>query len=130
DPRCVAAWNNRAAARNGLNDPVGALADAERALQLDPRHAPAWNNRAEAHLACNLFAAAIADCEQALRLDPRMCEAYICRDNARYHLFDTGGLLDYRTAFTLDAARAAKALVSIVAAQVRRDAPAALADCS
>ena len=72
---------------------------------------------------------AVKDCNEALRIDPQFCGAYITRGNARYHQGDAGGMFDYRKAFKIDPAIAAKGLISLIRFQLRQGGSALLANC-
>ena len=50
DPSDPALFDNRASVRLTLRNVEGALADAERSIELDPAGARAWGNRGSAHM--------------------------------------------------------------------------------
>jgi len=52
-----------------------ALADYNRAIQLDPQHALAYNNRGNAYSSLEEYQKAIADYDRALQLDPNDTQA-------------------------------------------------------
>jgi lipoprotein NlpI len=60
-----------------------AIADYDRAIQLDPKYAFAYNNRGEAWRNRGDLDRAIADFNEAIRLDPRYWFAYDNRGDAR-----------------------------------------------
>ena len=53
-----------------------ALADCNKAIELDPKLAGAYSNRGVAHLEKGELDRAIADCNKAIELDPKLAEAY------------------------------------------------------
>ena len=69
-PREAAAWSNRGNVRLALGDPLGAIADQTRALELDPDAGDAHLNRGTAEEALGRWDEASADYEAVLRLQP------------------------------------------------------------
>jgi tetratricopeptide (TPR) repeat protein len=69
-PREAAAWSNRGNVRLALGDPLGAIADQTRALELDPQAGDAHLNRGTAEEALGRWDEASADYEAVLRLQP------------------------------------------------------------
>ena len=67
-----AAWafNNRGLARRAAGDPLGALADFDKAIALRPDFAAAYNNRGTLHADLGDLLPALADHERALALEP------------------------------------------------------------
>ncbi|HTU22316.1 MAG TPA: tetratricopeptide repeat protein [Gemmataceae bacterium] len=130
DPRCIIAHRTLAEAYFAQGDFRAVIACCTEAIRIDPRCALAYNTRAGARLILKDFEGAILDCNEALRLDPRFCGAYVTRGNARYHKGDMGGVLDYRTAFALDSALAARGLVSLIADQLRHMGSRVFAECA
>jgi tetratricopeptide (TPR) repeat protein len=64
--------------------PDRALADFNKALELNPRLAEAYSNRGWAYFEKGQYDQAIADCDKALELNPRLAEAYNNRAIAYY----------------------------------------------
>jgi len=69
-PREAAAWSNRGNVRLALGDPLGAIADQTRALELDPQAGDAHLNRGTAEEALGRWDEASADYEAVLRQQP------------------------------------------------------------
>jgi tetratricopeptide (TPR) repeat protein len=68
-------WNNRGRVWLLKHDYERALADLNRALELDRRLPAVWDDRARVWFSRGEFTRALADFDQALRLDPRSAEA-------------------------------------------------------
>jgi len=75
----AAAYFNRSAAYAAKGDSDTALADLDKALQLDSKLAPALTARASIYQARGDFDRAIADYDRALRLNQTLVEAYAGR---------------------------------------------------
>jgi tetratricopeptide (TPR) repeat protein len=69
----------RAAANTGLANYDAAIADSNRALNINPRHALAYNNRANDKLRKGDFAGALADCNESIALDSSAALPYYNR---------------------------------------------------
>jgi tetratricopeptide (TPR) repeat protein len=121
----------RGLARKESDDMKGALADFNKALEQNPSQglATVYHGRGGVRVLQNDFAGAVADYDRALSLEPERNLFYISRGNARYHQRDPRGMLDYRMAFRLDAAGAAREFVRIVATDAQRDAEGVLENC-
>ncbi len=132
DPAHTATYLCRGNLRKHTGDLQGALADFERALEQNPAAsmAAAYHGRGGVRVLLNDFAGAIADYDRALSLEPGQYHLYISRGNARYHKRDPRGLLDFRTAFRLDADGAARELIRLLRGDARRDAEGVLANCA
>jgi tetratricopeptide (TPR) repeat protein len=122
----------RGLARKEAGDVDGALADFDRALSLAdaPSLAAIYHARGGVHVLKNAFADAVADDDRALEYEPDNYVFYISRGNARYHQRDLRGIADYRIALRLNPDGAAKEMVRLVAADVRRDAAFVLDNCA
>ena len=59
-----------------------ALADFDKAIQLDPNFAPAHNNRGLAWYDKKNYERAIASFDQAIKLSPTFARAFVNRGNA------------------------------------------------
>lgn len=70
------AYSNLANAKLGKGDLDGAIADCDRAIQLDPKLPGAYINRGYAKLRKGELDAAIADCDQAIKLNPKLDLAF------------------------------------------------------
>jgi len=128
-PIAAAAHYARGLARQASGDLDGSLADFDRVLALHPGFAEGYNSRGGVRHARGDFLGAIGDYNRELAIDPGLCVAYISRGNARHHRRDPACLADYRAAFRLDPALAAREIVRIIEGDVRPDARAALLDC-
>src|SRR3989344_6946387 len=77
------AYNNRGIAKRAKGDLNGAIADYNRALELDPRHANAYINRGYAKQVRGDHDGAITDYNRALKFDPQYALAYNNRGLAK-----------------------------------------------
>jgi lipoprotein NlpI len=99
----AADYNNRGNAKRDKSDLDGAIADYNRALELDPKFAAAYNNRGIAKVRKDDFDGAIADYSRALELDPKFAAAYRRRGIAEQAKSDfDGAIADYDRALELD----------------------------
>ncbi len=80
------AYYNRGAAKIEKGDLDGAIADYNRAIELNPKDARAYNNRGIAKRAKGDLDGAIADYNRAIELDPKLAIAYNNRGNAEKKL--------------------------------------------
>jgi tetratricopeptide (TPR) repeat protein len=69
-------YSNRGLTYHNLRQYEAALAEYNRALDLDPTLARAYNNRGATHRALRRYKAALADYSQAIELDPTEAQAY------------------------------------------------------
>jgi tetratricopeptide (TPR) repeat protein len=90
----------------------------------------AYYARGRARLLLKDYREAILDCDEALRLAGDDCGVYVTRGNARYHLADAGGVLDYRKAFALNPDLAARGLVALLDLQLLYNSSGVLAECT
>jgi tetratricopeptide (TPR) repeat protein len=94
--------------RDGLDkaakgDFNGAIADYNRAIDLNPNLAEAYNNRGLARSHQQDFNGAIADYNRAIELNPNLAEAYNNRGLTRSHQQDfNGAIADYNRAIELN----------------------------
>ena len=150
----AAAYNNRGSAKVNKGDVDGAIADFNRALQLDPKLAKAYMNRGIAkrekydriaYGAVDVFLpdydlgtpkiqkgdldSAIADFNHALQLDPKNAQAYINRGIAKAHRGDPDAAIgDYNRALAVDSKYALAYLNRGVAKQVKGEIDSAIVD--
>ncbi|MFS8885017.1 tetratricopeptide repeat protein [Synechococcus sp. H70.2] len=83
-------------------DPVAALADLDRAVELDPTYAPAYVNRSYVYNQLRQPQKALADAERAIQLDPGIPEAYFSRGVAHLQLGEReAAMADFRQALAL-----------------------------
>jgi tetratricopeptide (TPR) repeat protein len=94
---------NRAGAKKAAGDLDGAIADYDRAIQIDPKDAAIYNNRGLAKQAKGDLDAAIVDFNRAIQLNPKDAIAYSNRGNTKRDKGDLdGAILDYNRAIRLD----------------------------
>jgi tetratricopeptide (TPR) repeat protein len=80
-------------------DNTGALADFNKAIQIDPNYVKAYSNRGLVKDALKDEAGAIADYNKAIELDPKYQFAYYNRANAEVNLKKyTNAIADYNEA--------------------------------
>ncbi|MGY2881971.1 tetratricopeptide repeat protein [Thermostichus sp. OS-CIW-28] len=83
-------------------DPVAALSDLDRAVQLDPSYAPAYVNRSYVYNQLRQPQEALADAERAIQLNAGIPEAYFSRGVAYLQLGDReAAMADFRQALAL-----------------------------
>ena len=82
NPKSVAAWNNRAAARLHAGDVNGAIADYNRALELAPYDADVYYNRGNALMTAGLYREAIGDYTRATETNAYYAKAFFNRGSA------------------------------------------------
>ncbi len=63
-------WFYSGVAKFNLKDYRGAIADYNKAIELDPTEATAYNNRGHVKLNLEDYRGAIADCNKAIELNP------------------------------------------------------------
>ena len=91
----AAAYANSGIAKLKRHDFDGAIADFNRALQLDPKLAKVYESRGLAKREKHDLDSAIADFNRALQLDPQYAHAYYSRGNAKrekHELIASGGV--------------------------------------
>jgi len=97
------AYYNRGAAKIEKGDLDGAIADYNRAIELNPKDARAYYNRGIAKRAKGDLDGAIADFSRAIELDPKYAIAYNNRGIAKDDKGDLDGAIgDYNRAIELD----------------------------
>lgn len=96
------ALNKRGLLRDQEGQFDAALADFDRAIQLDPSRWQAWHNRGVSYARLGRFEDAISDFDRTVRLNPQYTNAYFNRGELRYELgqFDEA-LKDYGEAIRL-----------------------------
>jgi tetratricopeptide (TPR) repeat protein len=82
DPKCDAAYANRASVYLLLGEDKQALQDYSTAIVLAPKDAAYYANRGGARTRLRQFKEAVADCTEALRLDPKKNLALVNRSSA------------------------------------------------
>jgi len=99
----VEVFFNRAGVKKAAGDLDGAIADYDRAIQLDPKDAAIYNNRGLAKAEKGDLDAAIVDFNRAIQLNPKDAVACSNRGNAKRDKGDMdGAIADYNRAIRLD----------------------------
>src|SRR5439155_94389 len=94
---------NRAGVKKAAGDLDGAIADYDRAIQLDPKDAAIYNNRGLAKQEKGDLEAAIVDFNRAIQLNPKDAVACSNLGNAKRDKGDLdGAILDYNRAIRFD----------------------------
>ena len=122
-------YNNRGIAKQAKGDLEGAIADFNRAIELNPRDAQAYNNRGNPKQDKGDLEGAIADYNRAIELDPKYAKAYYNRGLAKQAKGDLdGAIADYNRAIELNPKNAAAYTNRGVAKQAKGDLEGAIAD--
>ncbi|MGK7900211.1 MAG: tetratricopeptide repeat-containing serine protease family protein [Hormoscilla sp.] len=96
------AYNNRGNARSDLGDNSGAIADYNKAIEIQPDDASAYVNRGVVRSDLGDNEGAIADYNKAIEIKPDYAVAYVNRGNVRSDLGDNNGALaDYNKAIEI-----------------------------
>ena len=120
---------NRGIVENANSDFEGAIADYNRAIELDPKYAAAYSNRGNAKQAKGDLDGAIADCNRAIELDPKDPLAHKYRGVAKKAKGDLeGAIADYNRAIELDPKYAAAYFHRGIAKQAKGDLKGAIDD--
>jgi lipoprotein NlpI len=120
---------NRGVAEKANGDFEGAIADYNRAIELDPKYAAAYSNRGNAKQAKGDLDGAIADCNRAIELDPKDAMAHKNRGVAKKSKGDLkGAIADYTRAIELDPKYAAAYFHRGIAKQAKGDLKGAIDD--
>jgi len=120
---------NRGVAENASGDFEGAIADYNRAIELDPKYAAAYSNRGNAKQAKGDLDGAIADCSRAIELDPKDPVAHKYRGVAKKAKGDlNGAIAEYDRAIELDPKFAAAYFHRGIAKQAKGDLKGAIGD--
>ena len=80
------ALNNEGLVFNEDGEYQKAIANFDKAIELDPKLAPAYNNRGWAYIELGEYEQGIADCNKAIELDPNLALAYSNRGLAYVRL--------------------------------------------
>ncbi|MBT3362673.1 MAG: tetratricopeptide repeat protein [Chloroflexi bacterium] len=103
DYQLADAYYNRAMSYSETEEETNAMADFEKAIELDPNHAGAYNGRGYTYYEMNDLTNAIADFERAIELDPSYTDAYYNRGISYYQMDDlTNAMADFEKAIELD----------------------------
>jgi tetratricopeptide (TPR) repeat protein len=96
-------YDYRGDAYTNLKEYQRAIADFDRALELNPSYTRAYNNRGNVYLDLKEYQRAIADYERAIELDPKPAYAYRNRGLAYRNLKEyQRAIADYERAIELD----------------------------
>jgi tetratricopeptide (TPR) repeat protein len=77
----------------------GAIADFNKAIEVDPEYALAYYNRGNANFLLGDFKPAVSDYDKTIALDPKNEDAYFKRGNVKHALTDySGAISDYNKA--------------------------------
>ena len=87
------AYEFRAYGELRTGDLNGAIADYDRAIQLNPKFAVAYCNRGVAKVQKGDLNGVIADCDKAIQLDPKLAEGYAVRGAAKVPKGDLDGAI-------------------------------------
>ena len=101
--RLATRYNNRGIAYGNKGDYDKAIADHNKAIELDPKYAKAYNNRG-ADNADRDYEKALADYNKAIELDPKYAMAYLNRGNIyrkKKGDYDRA-IIEYNTALEID----------------------------
>ena len=86
-----------------MGDYEGAIADYDRAIEINPQHANAYNNRGIAKNKMGDYEGAIADYDRAIEINPQYTIAYNNRGNTKNDMGDyEGAIADYDRALNID----------------------------
>ena len=85
----VSTYNNRGVAKYKLGDHNGAIADYDKALEIDPKYTNVYNNRGVAKCKLGDYNGAIEDFDKVLEIDPKYADAYNNRGLAKNDLGDS-----------------------------------------
>jgi tetratricopeptide (TPR) repeat protein len=95
-PTNASLYYYRGCIRQDNLDARGAIADFDRAIELDSKMAAAYATRATANLALNRLDEGLADCDRSIELDPNCEYAYHNRGAMRDYRGDsTGAIADF-----------------------------------
>jgi tetratricopeptide (TPR) repeat protein len=116
NPKDAQGFVNRGDARAESGDPAGAVADYQRANELDPKSVPAaklesaYYESGIARIAWGGYTAAIADLSRAIELKPNDQDLYNDRGVAKWNQGDLdGAIADFNQAIATDPEKAARA---------------------
>jgi len=82
----------KAQLENNKGDYKAAIADYNKAVELDPKFVGAYNGRGDAKLNMGNYDGAIADYTKAIELNPQLAFAYNSRGNAKNDKGDFDGV--------------------------------------
>ena len=96
---------NRANVKNNLKDYKGAIADYNKAIEIDSNDAIAYVNRGIAKYLLKDYKGSIADNNKAIEIDPNYTKAYVNRGAAK-HILNENSCDDFKKACDLGSCEA------------------------
>jgi tetratricopeptide (TPR) repeat protein len=105
DPKCAAAFSNRATAYSLKGEHRRAIQDFDEAIRLDPTHPTHFKNRASAYADLKQYKQAIEDLDEAIRLKPTafLALTFLQRAQAKRAIGDNlGAEADFKQAEIVD----------------------------
>jgi tetratricopeptide (TPR) repeat protein len=128
-PTTAVGYTNRAQFRKSIGDLAGALADYNRAIELNPKYATAYNGRGNIKKAKHDLDGAVADYSRAIELNGGNAIAYYNRGVTKQAKGDMdGALADFNPAIQLDPKNASAYYSRGLAKAMKDDFDGALAD--
>jgi tetratricopeptide (TPR) repeat protein len=94
---------NSGIAKGKLDDFKGAIADYDKAIEINPNYGEAYGYRGYAKVNLNNYQGAIADFNKAIEINIKYAKAYFFRGISKYNLSDyQGAIADYNKAIKIN----------------------------